>query len=214
MNRVKAKLMAWSAPLAVLLSACGGTEQNTDAQKEAASVETVESMRAKPWKQITPREIEGNAVKLFADDWFALAAGQEGDMNLMTIAWGNIGVLWGKPVVTVYVSTSRYTNSFMERNNYFTITRFPASMRDKLQYLGSVSGRDEDKVKGAGITAEFTELGNPIFSEADLAIECRKIYAEPFKPELLPLEQREWYDQRGLGIHVAYVGEIVNVWKK
>lgn len=214
MNKVKAKLVAWSAPLVVLLTACGGAEQNPEAQKEAAPVETVESMRAKPWQQIAPREIEGNAVKLFADDWFALAAGQEGDMNLMTIAWGNLGVLWGKPVVTVYVSTSRYTNSFMERNDYFTITHFPALMRDKLQYIGSVSGRDEDKVKGAGITAEFTELGNPIFSEADLAIECRKIYAEPFKPELLPLEQREWYDKLGLGIHVAYVGEIVNVWKK
>lgn len=102
----------------------------------------------------------------------------------------------------------------MEKNDYFTITHFPASMREKLQYLGSVSGRDEDKVKGANLSVEFTELGNPIFAEADLAIECKKIYAEQFKADLMPLEQREWYNNSGNGIHVAYIGEVVNVWKK
>ncbi len=60
-------------------------------------------------------------------------------------------------------------------------THFPASMREKLQYLGTASGRDEDKVKGADLTLEFTKLGNPIFAEADLAIECKKVYAEQFR---------------------------------
>ena len=58
----------------------------------------------------------------------------------------------------------------MERNDYFTVTHFPESMREALAYLGRVSGRDEDKVAGAGLTAEFTELGNPIYAEADLAM--------------------------------------------
>lgn len=109
---------------------------------------------------------------MFADEWFELAAGKDGDMNLMTIAWGTIGELWSRPVVTVYVSTSRYTYEFMEKNDYFTITHFPPSMRQKLQYLDTASGRNEDKVKGADLTMEFTNLGNPIFAEADLAIEC------------------------------------------
>ena len=196
--------------LALLLTSCSTkTEQpandNTVATKD---------LKVKPWQEITPREIEGNPVKMFADEWFELAAGKEGDMNLMTIAWGSLGELWSKPVVTVYVSTSRYTYEFMEKNDYFTITHFTSALRDKLQYLGTASGRDEDKVKGSGLTVEYTSLGNPIFAEADLAIECKKIYAEQFKPELMPLEQRQWYAERGLGIHVAYVGEIVNVWKK
>jgi len=196
----------------LLLTSC--TKQSLQESSEQATIETAETMRAKSWQQITPRDIEGNAVRMFADDWFELAAGKEGDMNLMTIAWGSLGELWGKPVVTVYVSTSRYTYEFMEKNDYFTITHFPASMRETLQYLGTASGRDEDKVKGAGLTVEFTELGNPIFAESDLAIECRKLYADQFKAEKLPLEQRQWYDERGIGIHVAYVGEIVGVWKK
>lgn len=193
-----------------MLASCG---QQSGSETSVVE-ETAESMRQKNWKEISPREIEGNPVKLFADDWFELAAGKEGDMNLMTIAWGTLGELWGKPVVTVFVSTSRYTNEFMAKNDYFTITHFPASMRQKLQYLGSVSGRDEDKVKGADLTTEFTELGNPIFAESDLAIECRKIYTAPFEFDKMPLEQRQWYDERGLGVHVAYTGEIVHVWKK
>ena len=195
------------------LSSCGGSADQSQPQSSEPE-ETAESMRAKPWHKIAPKDIEGNTFRLFEEEWFALASGHEGDMNMMTIAWGTFGVLWNKPTVTVYVSTSRYTNSFMERNDYFTITHFPPAMRSALQYIGSVSGRDGDKVEGSGLTPEFTELGNPIFSEADLAIECRKIYAHQFDPNLIPLEQREWYDQRGLGMHVAYVGEIVNVWRK
>ena len=210
------KILFTLASVLLLATAC---QQNTDTQSKETEVmenqtETSETMHAKRWQKIEPREIEGNVFKLFHEEWFEVAAGKPDDMNLMTIAWGTMGMLWNKPVVTVYVSTSRYTYEFMEKNDYFTITHFPASMRDKLQYLGTASGRDEDKVAGAGLTAEFTDLGNPIFAEADLAIECKKLYAEQFKAGLMPLEQRQWYDERGLGIHVAYVGEIVNVWMK
>jgi flavin reductase (DIM6/NTAB) family NADH-FMN oxidoreductase RutF len=182
----------------------------TDKKKEA----TAESLRATPWQEIAPEEIDLNAVKMADQDWLELSAGKEGDMNLMTISWGGLGELWNKPVFTVYVSTNRYTYEFMERNDYFTVTHFPESMREALAYLGRVSGRDEDKVAGAGLTAEFTELGNPIYAEADLAIECKKIYARQFDENQLPEDVKEWYKQTGLGIHHVYVGEILHVWKK
>ena len=102
----------------------------------------------------------------------------------------------------------------MEENDYFTVTHFPASMKQQLGYLGRVSGRDEDKVAGAGLTVEFTELGNPIYAEANLAIECRKLYGQQFDASLLPAEQREWYEKRGIGIHYMYIGEILHVWEK
>ena len=62
-------------------------------------------------------------------DWMALAVENKDDMNAMTISWGEIGELWERPVVTVYVSSSRYTHSFMERNEYFTVTSFPRNHR-------------------------------------------------------------------------------------
>ena len=166
------------------------------------------------WQEIAPTEIELNPIRMIDQDWLEVSAGKKGNMNLMTISWGSIGELWGKPVFIVYVSTSRYTHRFMEENDYFTVTHFPASMKDKLSYLGTVSGRDEDKVAGAGLTVEFTDLGNPIYAEADLAIECKKLYGQQFDADLLPAEQREWYERSGLGIHYMYIGEIVHVWKK
>lgn len=204
------KIIFTALTMSLLLASCSTKQENTTTEEAKSEA----SVRDLPWQEITARDIEGNPVRMFADEWFELAAGHEGDMNLMTIAWGTLGELWSKPVVTVYVSTSRYTYEYMERNDYFTITHFPASMREKLQYLGTASGRDEDKVKGADLTVEFTDLGNPIFAEADLAIECKKIYAEQFKADKMPLERRQWHEESGTGIHVMYVGEIVNVWKK
>lgn len=173
-----------------------------------------ESPAGKAWQEIAPDEIDINAVKMIDKDWMVVSAGKEGDMNLMTISWGSLGELWNRPVMTVYVSTNRYTHEFMEKNDCFTVTHFPESMRQKLAYLGRVSGRDEDKVAGAGLTVEFTELGNPIYAEADLAIECRKIYAQQFDRDRLPEDVRQWYENSNLGIHYFYVGEIVHVWKK
>ena len=201
---MKIKALTLSIFAALLLTACGNK-----ANEPAAKTTTSDQ-----WQEIKPQNIDVNAVKMFADDWMLLSAGKDTSMNMMTIAWGALGELWGKPVVTVYVSTDRYTYKFLEDNEYFTVTAFPEQFRDKLQYLGSVSGRDEDKVKGSGLTPEFTKLGNPIYKEANLAIECKKIYAEQFKKELMPLEQRQWYDEKKQGVHVMYIGEIINVWKK
>lgn len=120
-----------------------------------------------------------------------LAVGKKDDMNAMTVSWGEMGELWGLPVITVFVSTSRYTHSFMERNNYFTVTAFPERMRSALLYIGTHSGKDDDKLKAAGLTPEYTELGNPIFKEANLAIECRIIYSTPFIPEKMTKKQSE-----------------------
>ena len=166
------------------------------------------------WKEIKPQDIDVNAVKMFADDWMILSAGKENNMNMMTIAWGALGELWSKPTITVYVSTSRYTYKYMEENEYFTVTAFPEEYVDKMQYLGTKSGRNEDKVKGSGLTVEFTEQGNPIYEEANLAIECKKIYSHQFEKDKMPAGQIRWYEQTHTGVHVMYIGEIVHVWKK
>lgn len=203
---MKIKTLTFGIFIALLLTACGNKANESETEAKTTNSDQ--------WQEIMPQNIDVNAVKLFANDWMLLSAGKDTSMNMMTIAWGALGELWGKPIVTVYVSTDRYTYKFLEDNEYFTVTAFPEQFRDKLQYIGSVSGRDEDKVKGSGLTPEFTKLGNPIYKEANLAIECKKIYAEQLKKELMPLEQSQWYDEKKLGVHMMYIGEIVNVWKK
>ena len=58
----------------------------------------VENLKDKAWQEIAPTEIDLNPVQMIDKDWLEVSAGKEGNMNLMTISWGSIGELWGKPI--------------------------------------------------------------------------------------------------------------------
>lgn len=189
--------------LIAALTLCGAAE----AQSPAADLE------AEGWKRISPKELTDNPFVKVGDEWMAVAAGEADDMNAMTISWGSWGIFWGRPVVTVYVSSSRHTHSYLERYDYFTVTGFPAEAKPALAYIGSHSGRDGDKIAAAGLTPLFTPNGNPIFREANLAIECKMLYKQPLDKEQAPENIRPMYD-KGTGVHSMYIGEVVNVWVK
>lgn len=165
------------------------------------------------WRKIDPKEIQYNVFKQINDDWMALAVGKKGDMNAMTISSGTFGNMWRMPIVTVFVSTDRYTNGFMEQNEYFTVTAFAEEHRDKLRYLGSHSGRDGDKIKDSGLMVEYSDLGNPMFTDGRLVIECRKIYSGEFDSSQFNEKMNDMY-RNGMGVHKFYIGEILNVWVK
>lgn len=167
------------------------------------------------WHSVEPDDFTTQPVDLLANRWMALSVGNQDSANSMTIAWGCFGSLWNKPVMIVYVSEDRFTKHLMDRNEYFTVTGFPQTVecRTALHYLGSASGRNEDKMAGCGLTVNYTELGNPYFDEGNLAIECKKIYADSFKMDLLPIEEREGR-YATLGLHTFYIGEILNIWEK
>ena len=169
--------------------------------------------KAKEWQKVDPAELRINPFTLFTDA-MALTVGTKDKMNSMTIGWGGLGVLWGKdrPVVTVYVEKRRYTHQFMEDNDYFTVEAFDRDYDKALQYLGTVSGRDEDKIKGSGLTLKMTDLGTPAFEEGNLILECRKIYGAPFNPDGFGDVPKEVYSDRPL--HSIYIGEIVNAYIK
>jgi len=212
MKRILYILAAVAVAAAVLL-ACKGRRQDA---AEAAAPQADSVLVSHEWTRIDPLDLELRPVANFEKDWMALAMGGSRSYNAMTISWGGIGELWGKPVVTVYVSSDRASKKMMDDSDYFTVTGFPTSKacKDALVYIGSRSLRDDpDKVANAGLTVEFTELGNPIFSEGRLAIECRKLYAAPFDLGRMPQDIRERLYAE-MGVHTMYIGEIVNVWEK
>ena len=199
--------------IAAAVFSCRGRK---DAEHDAEPVQADTVLVGHDWTSIAPLDLELKPVALFSQDWMALAMGNEKKYNAMTIAWGGIGELWGKHVVTVYVSGDRASKRLMDENDYFTVTGFPPSKacKDALIYIGSHSMRDEpDKCVNAGLTVEFTDLGNPIFSEGRLAIECRKLYSDPLDLNKMPQDIRErLYGE--MAVHTMYIGEIVNVWEK
>ncbi|MCL1868036.1 MAG: flavin reductase, partial [Paludibacter sp.] len=123
------------------------------------------------------------------------------------------GTVWALPAVTIYIRNTRYTYQFLERNKYFTLCAFPEEYREKLEFIGSKSGRDIDKVAATGLTPRFTELGNPYFEEAWLVIECEKVYWNDIDRKNLFADAQKMYTSPS-ETHRMYVGGIVNVWEK
>lgn len=165
-------------------------------------------------KLIQPSELSENIISLLSKDWMLVTAGNSELFNTMTASWGGIGYLWNKPVVYVFIRPERYTFELMEQHELFSLTIFEKQYKKTLSTLGSKSGRDIDKMHNSGLTASFTELGTPIFEEARLTFECRKLYATMLTEEAF-IEQEplnKWYGNTHGNLHKIYIAEIVNLW--
>lgn len=166
-------------------------------------------------QEVSIKALNFNPMTLFSDEWLLITAGtKERGFNTMTACWGQTGAIWGHgkglPTATVFVRPQRYTKEFIDREDYFTLSFFPKAYKKALAYLGTHSGRSEDKVAKTGLTPEF---GNEStwFSEAKLVLVCRKIYHTPllkdgFVDKNIMMDN---YPERDF--HEMYVGEITKV---
>ena len=146
-------------------------------------------------------------------EWFLLTAGDfaSGKFNPMTVGWGAFGIMWKKPMALVVVRPTRHTQRFMDEYPEFTLCGFGAGHRDVLEYCGSRSGRDEDKVSRCGLTpVASSRVAAPGFEEAELIVECRKMYADDFDPKRF-LAQFIDGNYPNKDYHRMYVGEVVAV---
>jgi len=150
---------------------------------------------------------------LWDRQWFLLTAGDfaTGAFNTMTVSWGSLGVMWNRPFAQVVVRPVRHTFQFIEKYDSFTLSAFPDGCHDALLLLGSKSGREGDKIAESGLTPQAsTRIGAPGFAEAELVLECRKIYSDNFDPArfLDPTIDRNYPEK---DYHRMYFGEIVTV---
>ena len=153
------------------------------------------------------------SYSLFEMQWLLLASGDfaAGHFNAMTISWGSLGVMWNKPFVQVVVRPIRYTFEFMEQYDSFSLCALPEQYRSALSLLGTKSGRGSSKIAESGLTAAAArQIAAPVFAEAELVLECRKLYWQDFDPQhFLSPEIAKNYPKRDY--HRAYFGEILSV---
>ena len=141
-------------------------------------------------------------------------AGTPEKFNTCTISWGSLGSIWGnagkaKPIVTIYIHPTRYTNEFLRSNELFTVSFFPEEHRKDLAILGKLSGRDCDKVAKTSLTPEFTD-GTVTFKEATTVLVCRRLYHAPMlKENIDPEIVSEIYPDRDA--HDIFIGEIMKI---
>jgi flavin reductase (DIM6/NTAB) family NADH-FMN oxidoreductase RutF len=162
---------------------------------------------------ISIQDLRLKSFTIWEDQWFLLTCGDLEDQhfNSMTISWGSIGVMWNKPFVQVVVRPSRYTFEFMQKYPDFTVCAFPDSYHEALQLLGAESGRDGDKIQKAKITpSKALVVSSPAFVEANLILECHKMYTDVFRPQQF-IDPGIEGAYNGKNYHTIYYGEILAI---
>lgn len=138
--------------------------------------------------------------------------------NAMTIGWGSIGMMWGKPVFFVPVRLSRYTLEQIDVGRSFGVS-VPAlgEMTKELGICGSKSGRDMDKFAEIPMgkkKAQSIEI--PLVEGCKFYYECivRARYEASFFA-MDEAEKEKWYPAKPYrDPHVIFAGEIVEAYQK
>ena len=174
---------------------------------------------------VTSTDWQSRYDKLEASDlpdnviqWMLVTAGDESSYNTMTASWGGMGYIWERPSTFIFIRDTRYTYQFLQQHESFTLSFFNEKYRNALRICGTMSGRNTDKVKEAGLTPLETPLGSMSFAEARMIIECKKMFVqeldyasltEPYKSKIM----EEAYKNEP-SKHQMFISEIVNIWIK
>jgi len=119
--------------------------------------------------------------------------GSDGKPNMMNAAWG--GIVSSKPPcisVSLREATLSYHNII--QSEAFTVNIPSEKYFKEADFVGMVSGRENDKFKETGLTPEKSKLVNaPVVKEFPYSLECKLIR------------------QVNLGSHTMFIGEIAGM---
>lgn len=186
---------------------------NLDAIVAQYPIELKDQIMNNELKKIDINRLQSRIYDLWNSDWLLLTCGdfQKNHFNSMTVAWGGFGNMWNLPIAMVVVRPTRYTFEFINAYETFTLCGFPPEFKRALSLLGNKSGRDGDKILESGLTVKPSQrVEAPSFSEANLVLECKKIYWEDFNPQhFLDPRIEEMYPEQDY--HRMVLGEIIFV---
>lgn len=162
------------------------------------------------FRAIRPEDITENTFQLVGTDWMLVTAKRGGKVNTMTASWGGLGIMWGKPVAFVVIRPQRYTKEFVDASDMFSLTFFTNEYKKQLNYLGTVSGREEDKIANSRLTL-VKDIDAPYFEEGKLVLKVKKLFQQTllksgFLDQSLP---SKWYSNEDY--HELYIAEIKEV---
>lgn len=160
------------------------------------------------FKEVIPELVKRNPFQTIGKEWMLVTAGNQDRVNTMTASWGGFGVMYGKDVVFAVIRPQRYTKEFIDQEETFSLSFLDKSYKDTMNYLGSVSGRTEDKIEKSGLSLAY-ENDTPYFTEANLVFLCKKLVKQPLEGDSLLLENLDSTYYPNKDYHVLYIAEIV-----
>lgn len=162
------------------------------------------------FQPVDPKDVDEGAYS-FSGKSMLITSGNGEKVNSMTASWGGVGYLWNKRVTFIFVRCSRYTKEFIDASGEFSLSFMnQETYRGALKYLGSVSGRQEDKLKGARLNINYDD-GIPFIDEAGSVITCKVLYQQTFQKDCITEEGIESEFYKDDDYHVMYVGEIKKI---
>jgi len=166
-------------------------------------------MLNKIFKAVSPDTLNVNFFKAIHNDWMLITAGTLNSFNTMTASWGSTGILWNRKIATCFIRPTRFTFEFAEKSEIYTLSFFDQEYQDALNYCGSHSGRNVDKIAATGLKPMETPEGGITFMQSSLVFECRKLYSDYIRED-------NFIDQGLIKLHYPrkdfhkfYVGEIM-----
>lgn len=137
------------------------------------------------FREISPEKLVASPFKLIDKDWMLITAPDStkaSGASAMTASWGGLGVLWNKPVATIYVRPQRYSFSLCENADKISLCFLPEEYRDALKYCGRRSGRDTDKLSDCSLDCIDID-GVRAISQSKIIMICKKAYADFIKKD-------------------------------
>ena len=98
----------------------------------------------------------------------------------------------------------------MESSDYYTLSFLEEPYRDILQFCGTRSGKDVDKIAETGLVPLTTATGNIYYEQCKLVLECRKIYADWLKEDSFVDGGLVGKNYPNKDFHKFYIGEIIS----
>ncbi|MCD5408420.1 flavin reductase family protein [Candidatus Bipolaricaulota bacterium] len=147
---------------------------------------------------------------------FLLAPAGDGRVNPMTIGWGLLGTVWYRQVFLVLVRPSRYSHGLIEKSGAFAVSvPRPGEMGEELEFCGTRSGREVDKVAELGLELLPGRAGPvPLMAGCELHYECRVVGRTSLAPrDVLSPEIADKNYSKG-DLHTLFVGEILAAWRQ
>lgn len=118
---------------------------------------------------------------------------KKGEDNALPVSFvANASI--NRPMVMIGIVPTRYSYSIIKESKCFVVNIPNESLKDTYYYLGSVSGKDENKIEKANLTKKECNVINCFYlEECPISIECEVVES------IMP------------GSHELFIGEVKSI---
>ena len=95
------------------------------------------------FREIKPQEIQDNPFELIGKEWLLVAANKDGKKQRHDGELGGaVGEMWGKSVVMIVIRPQRYTKTFLDQTETFSLGIFPGNTAGDVKLHGNGIWKD------------------------------------------------------------------------